>query len=95
MKLYDDCLIYFLKKNICTDALPSTIQDDIFALKILVVIIGGFNTSLAAPGALAHRLQRRTACNAAPHASGPQNGRRGLERCLPLGFGALPSTFAK
>ena len=33
MKLYDDCLIYFLKKNICTDALPSTIQDDIFALK--------------------------------------------------------------
>ena len=23
------------------------------------------NTSLAAPGALAHRLQRRTACNAA------------------------------
>ena len=53
------------------------------------------NTSLAAPGALAHRLQRRTAFNAAPPASGPQNGRRGLERCLPLGFGALPSTFAK
>ena len=59
------------------------------------------NTSLAAPGALAHRLQRRTACNAAlpakskMAASGPQNGRRGLERCLPLGFGALPSTFAK
>ena len=53
------------------------------------------NTSLAAPGALAHRLQRRTACNTAPRASGPQNGRRGLERCLPLGFGALPSTFAK
>ena len=25
----------------------------------------GENTSLAAPGALAHRLQRRTACNAA------------------------------
>ena len=42
------------------------------------------NTSLAAPGALAHRLQRRTACNAAPPASGPQNGRWGLERCLPL-----------
>ena len=53
------------------------------------------NISLAAPGALAHRLQRRTDCNAAPRASGPQNGRRGLERCLPLGFGALPSTFAK
>ena len=49
------------------------------------------NTSLAAPGALANRLQLRTACNAAPPASGPQNGRRGL----PLGFGALPSTFAK
>ena len=30
------------------------------------------NTSLAAKGALAHRLQRRTACNAAPRASGPQ-----------------------
>merc|ERR1712122_296050 len=26
------------------------------------------NTSLAAPGALAHRLQRRTACNAIPPA---------------------------
>ena len=47
------------------------------------------NTSLAAPGALAHRLQRRTACNAAPPAGGPQNGRRGLERCLPLGFWAF------
>ena len=28
-----------------------------------------FNTSLAAQGALAHRLQRRTACNAAPPAT--------------------------
>ena len=27
-----------------------------------------FNTSLAAPGALAHRLQRRTACNTSPPA---------------------------
>ena len=45
------------------------------------------NTSLAAPGALTHRLQRRTACNAAPPASGPQNGRGGLERCLHLDFG--------
>ena len=50
------------------------------------------NTSLAAPGALAHRLQRRAACNATPPAKskmaarGRQNGRRGLERCLPLGF---------
>ena len=33
-----------------------------------------WNTSLAVPGALAHRLQRRTACNAEPPASGPQNG---------------------
>ena len=53
------------------------------------------NTSLAAPGALAHRLQRRTACNAAPRASGPQNGRRGLERGPILGYWALPATFAK
>ena len=29
----------------------------------------GINTSLAAPGALTHRLQRRTACNAAPPAT--------------------------
>ena len=47
------------------------------------------NTSLAATGALAHRLQRRTACNAAPPARGTQNGRRGLERSLPLGFWAF------
>ena len=47
------------------------------------------NTSLAVPGALAHRLQCRSVCNAAPPASGPQNGRRGLERCLPLGFWAF------
>ena len=26
---------------------------------------------------------------------GPQNGRRGLERDLPLGFGVLQSTFSK
>ena len=42
-----------------------------------------------------------TACNAAPPAKskmaarGPQNGRGGLQRCLPLGFWAFPSTFAK
>ena len=66
---------------------------------ILFVVV---NTSLAAPGALAHLLQRGTvcnACNAAPpapppakskmDASGPQNGRRGLERCLPPGLGAF------
>ena len=46
-----------------------------------------------AQGALAHRLQRRNACNAVPTAKskmvarGPQNGRGGLERCLPLDFG--------
>jgi len=57
------------------------------------------NTSLAAPGALAHRLQRRTACNAAPPAkfkmavSGPQNGRRGLERCLPPRFLDILTNF--
>ena len=38
MKLYDDCLIFFLKKNICTDALPSTIQNDIFVLRNLYQI---------------------------------------------------------
>ena len=39
------------------------------------------NTSLAAKGALAHRLQRRTAATPAKSnmaARGPQNGRRGL-----------------
>ena len=34
----------------------------------------GRNTSLAAPGALAHRLQRRTACKIKMAARGPQNG---------------------
>ena len=53
------------------------------------------NTSLAAPGALAHRLQRRTACKIKNDRQGPPNGRRGLGRGVPLGFGALPSTFSK
>ena len=56
------------------------------------------NTSLAAKGALAHRLQRCTACNTCNTCnttlpakskmadSGPENGWRGLERWLPLGF---------
>ena len=35
MKLYDECLIFFLKKNACTDDLPSTIQNDIFVLRNL------------------------------------------------------------
>ena len=60
------------------------------------------NTSLVAPGALAHRLQRRTTCKSNMQfnigfniakskmaAKGPQNGRRGLERGLILGYWAL------
>ena len=54
------------------------------------------DTSLAAKGELAHRLQCRTACNAAPPANSkmaarePQNEGQGLERCQPRGFlGAL------
>ena len=46
------------------------------------------NTSLAAKGALTHRLQHMTAQLI-------QNGRWGLERGLPLDFGALPSSFSK
>ena len=38
MKLYDECLIFFLKKNICTDDLPSTVQNDIFVLRNLCQI---------------------------------------------------------
>ena len=38
MKLYDECLIFFLKKNACTDDLPSTIQNDIFVLRNLYQI---------------------------------------------------------
>ena len=38
MKLYDDCLIFILKKNICTDDLPSKIQNDIFVLRNLYQI---------------------------------------------------------
>ena len=39
MKLYDDCLIFFLKKNICTDTLPSTIQNDISLLRKLYQVM--------------------------------------------------------
>ena len=31
-------------------------------------------------------MQHRTACKIQLDAIGPQNGRRGLERCLPLGL---------
>ena len=57
-----------------------------------VILETSKNTSLAAKGALAHRLQRHTACNPTPPskfkmaAKGPQSGRRGLERCLSPGF---------
>ena len=56
------------------------------------------NTSLAAPGAFVHHLQRRTACNAteAKMANrGPKNGRRSLEILEILGYCALQTTFAK
>ena len=46
------------------------------------------NTSLAAWGALAHRLQHLTACLI-------QNGQRGLEMGQTLGYWTLWSTFAK
>ena len=47
------------------------------------------NTSLAAKGALANRLQCRTASKIQNGRRGPQNGGRGLERSLPLGFWAF------
>ena len=47
------------------------------------------NTSLAAKGALANRLQRRTACKIQHGRHGSHNCRRGLDRCLPLGFWAF------
>ena len=53
------------------------------------------NTSLAAMGVLAHRLQHTTACKSEMDARGPQNGWLGLERCSTLGFCSLLSTFPK
>ena len=66
------------------------------------------NTSLAAPGALAHPLQGRSARNTSSPDFGrrgpkigqtldywPQNGRLGLESGPPKGFWGLPSSFAK
>ena len=38
MKLYEECLIFFIKKNTCTDDLPSTTQNDIFVLRKLYKI---------------------------------------------------------
>ena len=65
-----------------------------FFLRTLHVFFGG-NASLAVLGALAHRLQRRTDCKTKMATRGPQNGRRGLEKYLPLGFLVLPSNCAK
>ena len=47
------------------------------------------NTSLAAKGALAYRLQRRTFAKSKMAARGPQNDQRGLESCLPTDFWAF------
>ena len=33
LKLYDNCLIFILEKNISIDRLPTAIQNDIFALR--------------------------------------------------------------
>ena len=55
---------------------------------LTLVSMASQNTSLAAPGALAHRLQHLTARLI-------QNGRGGLERCLLLGLWASQATFAK
>ena len=47
------------------------------------------NTSLAAKGALANRLQCRTACKIQNGRQGAPKWQGGLERCLPLGFWAF------
>ena len=59
-----------------------------------------FNTSLVAPGALAHRLQRLQNPKWPPGgpkmaARGPQNGGQGLERDLTLGYWPFRAIFAK
>ena len=60
-------------------------------------VLGSFkierNISQVTPGELAQRLQPTAKSKMAVR--GPQNGRRGLGSGLPLGFWALPSTFAK
>ena len=53
------------------------------------------NTSLAAKGALSHRLQCHTPAKSQMAARGPQNGQPGLEKGVPHGFWALPSTLAQ
>ena len=57
-------------------------------VRLSIIVTMSKNTSLAAKGALAHRLQLRTACNSAPPAKSKMAA-RGLERCLPLGFWAF------
>ena len=59
------------------------------AVNLLLLLCGiTKNTSLVAPGALAHRLQHLTACLI-------QNGQWGLEIGQTLGYWTLRSTFAK
>ena len=53
------------------------------------------NTSLAAPGALAHRLQRRNACKIQNGRQGPPNWRTRSGKGFILGYWALLTTFAK
>ena len=52
----------------CSFLIPVTGKKFIVTRNTLIFVIRTpyKNTSLAAPGALAHRLQRRTACNTSP-----------------------------
>ena len=52
------------------------------------------DTSLAMLGVLPYFLKLQTVKSKIA-AGGLQNGQRGLERCTPLSFGVLPSTFSK
>ena len=53
------------------------------------------NTSLAAPGALAHRLQTPPPAKSKMAARGPQNVQHSLERGPTLGYWPLQTTFPK
>ena len=55
----------------------------------------GLNTSLVAPGALAHRLIAAPPAKSNMAARGPQNGRRSLERGVTLVYWPFRATFAK
>ena len=82
-------LLYILYDNFLTT--HDNIYDNLYYMTMIWQFISYddnmTNTSLAAKGALAHRLQRCTACKI-------QYGRQGAqklptERCLPLGFWAF------